>query len=72
MSDITKDNPSGLWYLVPIIFGIVGGVIMFFALRRRDYKMAKNGLIVGIVVFIITSVVPILFFFSIEAAEFMR
>ena len=38
MSDITKDNPSGLWYLVPIIFGIVGGVIMFFALRRRDYR----------------------------------
>ena len=38
---------SRWWYLVPIIFGLVGGVIGYFALRNDDPKIAKNCLIIG-------------------------
>ena len=38
---------SRWWYLVPIIFGLVGGVIGYFALRKDDPKKAKNCLILG-------------------------
>ena len=38
---------SRWWYLVPIIFGLVGGVIGYFALRKDDPKKAKNCLIIG-------------------------
>lgn len=38
-----------MWYELPIIFAIVGGVIAFFAIRRDDPKKARNCLIVGII-----------------------
>ncbi|HXV46900.1 MAG TPA: hypothetical protein VD736_09525 [Nitrososphaera sp.] len=40
-------KPSMAWYLLPILLSIVGGLIMYFALRNRDPKMARNGLILG-------------------------
>ena len=38
---------SRWWYLVPILFGLVGGIIGYFALRKDDPKKAKNCLIIG-------------------------
>ena len=40
-------NRSGLWYLVPIIFGIIGGVIAWFVIKDDDPKKAKNCLKIG-------------------------
>ena len=37
-------------YLVPIFLGIVGGVIMWLALRKEDPRKAKKGLIVAVIV----------------------
>ena len=51
----TEDNskpvkkPSKAWYLVPIFFGIIGGLVMYLVLKDQDGKMAKKGLIVGII-----------------------
>jgi hypothetical protein len=39
---------SRWWYLLPIFFQIVGGVIAYFVLRNDDPKKAKNCLWLGI------------------------
>ncbi len=39
---------SNFWYLVPILFGWLGGVIGFFAVRGRDENKARNLFLVGI------------------------
>lgn len=38
---------SGWWYLLPILLGIVGGVIVYFVLRHDDPRKAKNGIYLG-------------------------
>ena len=50
---------SRWWYLVPILFGLVGGVIGYFALRKDDPKKAKNCLILGGILTIINIVASI-------------
>jgi len=40
---------SRWWYLLPIFFQIIGGVISYFILRNDDPKKAKNCLWLGIV-----------------------
>ena len=45
--DYNQNIRSRWWYLVPILFGLVGGVIGYFALRKDDPKKAKNCLIIG-------------------------
>ena len=47
---------SRWWYLVPILFGLVGGIIGYFALRKDDPKKAKNCLILGGILTIINIV----------------
>jgi uncharacterized membrane protein len=47
MSEIK--NRSGLWYLLPIIFGIIGGVIAWFVIKDNDPKKAKNCIYLGLV-----------------------
>lgn len=57
------DKPSKLWYLLPIVLGIIGGfwgtliglligisggLIGYIAFRNKDKKIAKNLLVVGI------------------------
>ncbi len=32
---------SGLWYLLPIVLGIIGGVIAWFVIKDDDPKKAK-------------------------------
>ena len=38
---------SGWWYLLPILLGIVGGVIVYFVLRHDDPRKAKNCIYLG-------------------------
>ena len=33
---------SRAWYLVPIFFGLIGGIIAYFAIRRDDPQKAKE------------------------------
>ena len=44
---------SNLWFLLPIFFGIIGGIIAYFILRNDDPKKAKNCLYLGIILAII-------------------
>jgi len=56
-NDITLDEEkhrrSSAWYLVPILFSIIGGLIGYFAVKDDDKGMANNLLGIGIVMFFI-------------------
>jgi len=43
-------RPSRLWLLVPILFGVAGGVIAYFVIKSRDREFAKILLVVGIII----------------------
>ena len=54
---------SSLWFLLPIFFNVIGGVIAFFVIREDDPKKAKNCLYLGIILAaipILLIVIPIL------------
>jgi FtsH-binding integral membrane protein len=40
---------SNAWFLLPIFFGMIGGIIAYFILRKDDPCKARNCLYVGIV-----------------------
>jgi cytochrome bd-type quinol oxidase subunit 1 len=44
---------SNAWFLLPVFFGVIGGIIAFFILRQDDPQKAKNCLYLGIVFMII-------------------
>jgi len=44
---------SNFWFLLPIILGLIGGIIAYFVLRQDDPKKAKNCLYLGIILAII-------------------
>jgi uncharacterized Tic20 family protein len=46
-------HASAAWYLVPIFLGIIGGVIMWLALKSEDPRKAKKGLIVAVIMYVI-------------------
>ena len=52
MSDSEKSR-SNAWYLLPIFFGIIGGVIAFFIIRGDDPRKARNCLYLGIILMFI-------------------
>ena len=45
----TEKTRSNAWFLLPVLFGIIGGAIAYFILRRDDPQKAKNCLYVGVV-----------------------
>jgi len=40
-------NP--IWYLLPLLLGIVGGIIAFMIFRNSDHEKAKRMLVIGII-----------------------
>lgn len=54
---------SSLWFLLPIFFNVMGGVIAYFIIKDDDPRKAKNCLLLGIILTAISIaifVVPIL------------
>jgi hypothetical protein len=47
--DKPQIKPTGLWYLAPFFFGIIGGLIGYAAVKDDDKGMAENLLIFGVV-----------------------
>jgi hypothetical protein len=58
---MVEHRRSGLWYILPILFGIIGGVIAYFVIKQDDPNKAKNCLYLGIVLLIIDIVAGLLF-----------
>jgi uncharacterized membrane protein len=44
---------SKVWFLLPIFFGVIGGIIAYFILRQSDPQKAKNCLYLGLVLMLI-------------------
>ena len=44
---------SKAWFMLPIFFGVIGGIIAFFILRHEDPHKAKNCLFLGLALMII-------------------
>ena len=53
---------SRAWYLVPIFFGLIGGIIAYFAIRRDDPQKGKKVLCLGIILTAINIIVNISLF----------
>lgn len=51
---------SNWWYLLPIFFSLVGGVIVYFAIKNDDPKKARNCLAIGIILTAIGVVLTII------------
>lgn len=49
---------SSLWFLLPVAFNILGGIVAYFAIRDDDPKKARSCLLLGIVL----AAIPILLF----------
>jgi hypothetical protein len=59
-----QETPSKAWYLVPIFFSILGGIVMYLGVKDRSPEMGRKGLIVGILM----TVIPIIVYFVILSA----
>ena len=55
-------KPSAAWWLLPIFFSIIGGIIAWACIRDRDPRMAKNNLILGIVLTVLPIIVTLIIF----------
>lgn len=44
-------SSSKAWYLLPIFLSIIGGLVSFAVLRKRDPPLARNTLVLGIILF---------------------
>ncbi len=49
--DVINDRkPTNQLYLLSIFLGLFGGVLMYLIARKDNKKMAKNGLVLGIII----------------------
>ena len=56
---IQGGKPSAAWYLLPIFFSVIGGIISWACIRDRDPHMAKNNLILGILLTVIPIIIGV-------------
>lgn len=40
---------SAWWFLLPILFNVIGGVIAYFVIKEDDPRRAKNCLYLGLI-----------------------
>ena len=53
---------SAAWYLVPLFFGIIGGIIAWAVNKDKDPKRARNLLIFGLVWTLVPVIIGLAFF----------
>ncbi len=49
----TEKSRSSMWYLLPILVGMIGGIIAYLVIRKDDPRKAKNCIYIGIVMMVI-------------------
>jgi peptidoglycan/LPS O-acetylase OafA/YrhL len=64
--EFKRNRPTRLWFVLPLVFGLLGGLIAYFKLKSRDKIMAKYLLILSLwpaaVVFGITYLIGLVLF----------
>jgi len=48
-----QKSRSNVWYLLPILVGMIGGIIAYLIIRKDDPHKAKNCIYIGIIMMII-------------------
>ncbi|WP_297591734.1 hypothetical protein [Nitrosopumilus sp.] len=61
---------SVFWYVLPLIFSIIGAVVAYFILRKDDPDKAKNCLWIGICLVIFYVGYYVVFHVMLETFEF--
>ena len=51
---------SNIWLLLPIFFGMIGGIIAYIIIRKNDPRKAKNCIYVGIIMVILGIILNII------------
>ena len=59
-----KSKPSKLWYLLPIFFGILGGIAAYLFLQDKNKAFARKLLILSIILQVLYFVVAVLIMLS--------
>ena len=54
---------SAAWWLLPIFFSFIGGIIAWACVKDRDPRMARNCLILGIILTVVPFAIGMLFVF---------
>jgi hypothetical protein len=62
--DDLVEKPSSAWFLVPFLFGIIGGIIGYIATQDRDEDLAMGLLIFGLIWTFVLGFVYLMWFFS--------
>jgi FtsH-binding integral membrane protein len=44
---------SNMWFLLPIFFGMIGGIIAYIIIRKNDSGKAKNCIYVGVIMMVL-------------------
>jgi len=60
-----KERVSRLYYLLPILFGAVGGVIGYFLVKKKNKEIAEKLLIIGLIWLVIPLTVILILWFII-------
>jgi len=47
-----QKSRKNTWFLLPILFGMIGGIIAYIVIRKDDPRKAKNCLYVGIIMMV--------------------
>jgi len=65
---VGSENVSSLWYLVPLFFGFIGGIVAWAVNKDRDPKKARKMLIFGIIWTVLIFIIMMLFSVLLMAA----
>jgi len=49
----SKERPTRLLYLVPIFMGLLGGILMYIAVKDQNQEMANDGMFLGMCITIL-------------------
>jgi hypothetical protein len=56
-----KVKPTPLLWLVPIFMGLLGGILMYIAVKDQDQEKANNAILVGLLSSIVMIFVYVIF-----------
>ncbi len=56
-----EKGASPLWLLLSVLLGVIGGIIVYVALRDKDPRLAKKGLLLGLTITIVAVLLQVIF-----------
>lgn len=70
MDEIPKIKPTKLIWLVPITMGLLGGILMYIAVKDEDPQKANDGILAGVLSTIAMIFLYVLFIGMFSAMRF--